>query len=273
MNDQNGLLYLKLNCKGDTTYIEDCYATTPLKVAKALYLDNSGEAFIYIMNPSGGMVQADSYDININLAPKSKAFITTQSATKIYRMEKTGAYSKEHFYIGKNALLEYFPDPYIPFAGSRFKGETEIIIKEGATFFMAEILYPGRFKRGEKFFYAYFIKKIKIFYKNRLILYDNMVLKPEGRKFNSICLFENYPFYGQFICISEKINKDLSDNLHFLLKSCNSIKASSSLFHEKGVIVRVLGLNNLSISEALQKIWTATRNSLLNLPPVLVRKS
>lgn len=272
MNDQNGCLYLKLNCRDGITYIEDCYAKSPLKIAKSLYLDSSGEAFIYIMNPTGGMAQGDSYDIKINLAPKSQAFITTQSATKIYRMEKAEAFTKERFHIGKSALLEYFPDPYIPFAGSRFKGETEIIIEEGATLFMVEMLFPGRFKRGEKFLYDYFLKKTKIFYENRLIFYDNMVLKPWEKQINNICLFEKYVFYGQIICISEKINRALSDTLHFLLQNCSSIKASSSLFHEKGLIVRILGLNNLSISDAVQKSWITLRKSLLNRTAAKIRK-
>jgi len=57
MIDQKSFLYLELECKDGKTYIKDCYAKSPLKIAKSLYLDDSGEAFIFIMNPSGGLLQ------------------------------------------------------------------------------------------------------------------------------------------------------------------------------------------------------------------------
>ncbi|MBC7189295.1 urease accessory protein UreD [Thermodesulfovibrio sp. Kuro-1] len=271
MIDQKSFLYLELECKDGKTYIKDCYAKSPLKIAKSLYLDDSGEAFIFIMNPSGGLLQNDNYDIKINLSSKSEAFITTQSATKIYKMREKEAYLKESFHLGKNALLEYFPDPYIPFAGSKFRTETDIKIEKGATLFMGEIIFPGRFERGETFLYDYFERKTKIFYENKLIFYDNVALRPENN-LNNICIFEKYSFYGQLICTSEKIDRTLSDKIHFILQNCNSVKASSSLFHDIGIIVRMLGFNNLDINETIQKIWTILRNTLLNRPALKIRK-
>lgn len=272
MNQNTGRLYLNLNCNDGKTYLEDCYCQTPLKLAKPLYLDDSGQVFLYIMNPTAGMLQGDVYDIKVSIAPHSKVFITTQSATKIYTMERSEASVREVFYVGKSALLEYFPDPYIPFANSRFRSETEVRFEDEATVFLAEILFPGRAKKGEIFLYDYFMRKTRIFHGNRLIFYDNMVLKPRERGFDSICTFENYYFYGQFICISAKVNRAISDKLHFILQDYKSLKASSSLFDEQGLIVRMLGSNNLAIVSAIRKCREFLRENIFGHIPIGMRK-
>ncbi|MCS6941433.1 MAG: urease accessory protein UreD [Geminocystis sp.] len=224
------------------------------------------------MNPTAGMLQGDSYEIKVSLAPHSKVFITTQSATKIYTMGDSEARVKEVFHVGKYALLEYFPDPYIPFAHSRFNSETEVRLEEGATVFLAEIIFPGRVKKGESFLYDYFIRKTRIFHDNRLIFYDNMVLKPREKKINNICVFDKYSFYGQLICISDKINRDLSDKIHFALQNHKSIKASNSLFAKNGLVVRLLGIDNVVILRAITECFEILRKKTLGSTAIKLRK-
>lgn len=272
MFTNKGILSIKLNCKNGKTYIEHCYTESFLKIAKAFYLDDSGEAFIYIMNPTGGIGQGDYYDININLASNSEAFITSQSATKIYKMGEKGSFFKERIYLDKDSLLEYFPDPSIPFAESKFKAEAEIFVSKGATLLIGEMLFPGRYKRKERFLFDYFVKKTKIFYNGQLIFYDHMSLRPKEIGLDNSCLFEKYSFYGQLICLSEKIDRNLTDKIHFLLKDLDHTKASSSLFHQSGLVVRIIGQNNLCIHTAIQKSWSMLRKSLLNRPEILLRK-
>ncbi|HEX3032159.1 MAG TPA: urease accessory protein UreD [Bacillota bacterium] len=122
-----GELRLRLGVKEGRTVIRDVYNRVPLKIAKPFYLEpESGEIFIYQMNPAGGMVQGDDYQQYVELEPGAKAFLTTQSATRVYRTPDGFAQQGNYFTLGKGAALEFFPDPVIPFAGSRFIGETEV---------------------------------------------------------------------------------------------------------------------------------------------------
>ncbi|MCL5291431.1 MAG: urease accessory protein UreD [Actinobacteria bacterium] len=73
-------------------------------------------------------MQGDDYRQEIELMPGARTFLTTQSSTKIYRMNRSFARQLSRFKVGKGALFEYLPEPIIPFAGSRYIGETEVFL-------------------------------------------------------------------------------------------------------------------------------------------------
>lgn len=210
---KQGHLYIKLSHREGYTYIADSYCVIPLKIAKPFYLDSTGEIFIYIMNPTGGMVQGDRYRLDVFLAPGAQAFITSQAATKIYRMEYDYAAATEFFEVKEGALLEYFPDPVIPFASSRFIGETKIILERGSTAFIGEILFPGRIKRGEIFQYDFYSRRTRVFYQGELVYYDIIDLRPKEKRVDLPGIFESYTCYGQLTIFSSAVNKELSDLL------------------------------------------------------------
>ena len=53
--------------------------------------------------------------------------------------------------IGERGLLEYLPDPVIPFAGSRHATRTCIRLAREAALVWWEVLAPGRQAAGERF--------------------------------------------------------------------------------------------------------------------------
>lgn len=269
---KQGHLYIKLSHKEGLTCIADSYCVAPLKVAKPFYLDATGEIFIYIMNPTGGMVQGDRYRLDVSLEPGAQAFLTSQAATKIYRMEYDYAAVTECFKVGEGALLEYFPDPVIPFAGSRFVGETEIIIERGGSAFIGEILFPGRLKRGELFQYDFYSRRTRVFYQGELVYYDFFDLRPKDKKVDVLGIFEGYTYYGQLAIFSSAVTRELSDLLHLALQDTPGLTGSASLTQKYGVIVRILGSNSIKLASALTKCWDVARKFLLGRPAPKIRK-
>ncbi|AEF93634.1 Urease accessory protein ureD [Desulfotomaculum nigrificans CO-1-SRB] len=280
---KRGELRLRLGLKEGRTIIKDAYNRVPLKIAKPFYLEpETGEIFLYQMNPTGGMVQGDEYYQEVTLEDGARAYFTTQSAAKIYRMSDSYARQVNVFKVGEGALLEYFPDPVIPFARSRFVGETEIFLHRGATVFLAEIVTPGRVKRDEVFQYEYYHSKTKVYWEGELVLWDNWILTPGSKDIRGLGIYEGYTHYGSLFIFSEQVSQGLADKLHGLFAEADElvgesgngqgILASASLTLKNGVAVRLLGYRASDLEKAVTTCWDLARRELVGLQKPRIRK-
>jgi urease accessory protein len=95
---------------------------------------------VHLHNVSGGILAGDRLSLNVEVA--APMLITTTGATRLYRHRAGAADSEQHLYfsIAEGAILEYLPDPLIPFAGSRHSQHTSISLGRNATLFWWEIL-------------------------------------------------------------------------------------------------------------------------------------
>jgi urease accessory protein len=69
-------LLLEKNDKVNKTVIKEQYSKVPLFTQRALYLEESlpSMAYIYIISPSGGVLQGDRYRIDIKLAKCNSSY-------------------------------------------------------------------------------------------------------------------------------------------------------------------------------------------------------
>ena len=152
-----GILSLKLERDPETgkTVIREQYSRVPLFTQRAMYLEESlpAMAYVYIVSPSGGILQGDRYRIDITLDNNTFAHVTTQGATRIYKMEKNYASQIVNIKVGEGSYFEYIPDQIIPFRNSRFYQEVELNVHDNATMIYSEVIVPGRVASGEAFEY------------------------------------------------------------------------------------------------------------------------
>src|SRR5699024_2274348 len=75
------------------TVAKSQYSKVPLYTQRALYLEESlpSMAYMFIMSPSGGILQGDRYRMDITLKNNAFFHLTTQGATRLYRMDKNYA--------------------------------------------------------------------------------------------------------------------------------------------------------------------------------------
>ena len=59
--------------------------------AAALYLDDVGTAYVYLVSPCGGVVGGDIYSMTVVVEPEARVCLTTPSATKLYATPGTPA--------------------------------------------------------------------------------------------------------------------------------------------------------------------------------------
>jgi urease accessory protein len=106
----------------------------PWKVVRAF------GSLVHLNNVSGGILAGDRLSLHVEaMAPM---LITTTGATRLYR-HRAGAEDSEqrsHFSIGEGSMLEYLPDPLIPFAGSRHSQRTSFSLARDATLVWWEVL-------------------------------------------------------------------------------------------------------------------------------------
>ncbi|MCL6634450.1 MAG: urease accessory protein UreD [Peptococcaceae bacterium] len=270
---KHGRLKLNFEVSGGKTVLRDGAWAAPLKIAKAFYLDRSGEAFIYLLNPSGGMVRGDSYVLDVGLETGAEVFLTTQAATKIYKTPGGGVKQICTFRVGEGALLEYFPDPVIPFAGSRFNGETEVFLSKGATVFLGEILAPGRAHRGEIFQFDRYYSRTRVYIREGVpVLWDVIDLEPGRWDYSAIGLYENYTHLAHMLVFSGRIKPELPDELHEFITHFPDVLGSSSLTCSGGMVVRLLGKGSCELETVLRGCWDLARQRLLGRPAPGIRK-
>src|SRR5919108_1971828 len=163
------------------TVIREQYSCVPLLAQRAMYLEESlpAMAYVYIVSPSGGILQGDRYQIDIKLDNNTYAHVTTQGATRIYKMEKNYASQIINIEVKERGYFEYIPDQIIPFRKSRFYQEVILNVHDNATMIYSEVIVPGRVASGEAFEYDIcYVKTIGKNHSGKTRFIDTVNLEP-----------------------------------------------------------------------------------------------
>ncbi len=277
MKGAEGKLFLKFKKKENgRTSLAHQHFQLPLQVLPPHYQDEDGTAFVYLLNPSGGILQYDVLTTEILVEEDAKVFVTTPSANKFYGMDEGSAKVYNFLKVADKGVLEYMPEHSVPFANSKSSQETEVYLEEQATLIMNEMFTSGRFARGESFDFESFATKIKIYVKEKLILFDNMVIEP-GKLGNKVDLkalgmYEGNTIVSSFYVYCKGMNPELCKDIKEYLKGRDSIRGGASLVSQDLLVVRLLGKSIIDLQESNWHIWDLIRQSLLQKAGVRVRK-
>lgn len=150
--------YLNLGFELDSSgksILRELDRRAPLIVQQELYFDYElpGMPCVYILSSGGPNVDGDRYRQIITVKDGAMAFVSTGAATKLAGMRDNYSGMHQTIVLGKDAYLEYLPEPVIPHARTRFISDTEMIVDASATVFYSEIFMGGRkyYNGGELF--------------------------------------------------------------------------------------------------------------------------
>lgn len=258
------------------TILTERYHDAPLKITKTFYEEATGRLQLYIMDVSPGLLDGDSYELNLQLEDNTHLIVTNQSFTKIHPTPYQSAELIQNLHLGKGAVLEYMPEPTIPYAGSRFQGRIKVDLEEAATLLYADIVTPGRTHRGELFQYDSYSSRFEVYRQQQLLAWDQFLLEPAIHDYNGIGAMEDYTHNGTFWIVTDQVSQALLDRIRLLLPASDvdeSILAGAS-FTASGhsIVVRMLGHNVWQLQELVKLIWDECRSSLLDMPPCQLRK-
>ena len=276
----DGRLSLSFARKDGQTVLRVVEQQQPLKVVRAFPLPDSA-CLTHLHNVSGGVLGGDQLTMSIEVEPGAAAQITTTGATRLYKSlpNIAPALQQTRVTVGAGALLEYFPDPLIPFAGSKYRQETRIDLAENAGLCWWEIVAPGRVALGELFAYALLQTKRDTFAAGQPIAAERHKLEPKLRPLSSPARLGPYRYYATlYICkVGEpesrwrELEAALSATAQQLGKSGAAIWGVSTL-PAHGLVVRALATNGRDLTPGLFALWREAKQELLGQPVIIPRK-
>lgn len=276
-----GALLLRL--EGDPsikkTVIREQYCKVPLFIQRAMYLEETlpAMAYVYIISPSGGILQGDRYRIDITLSNKAFAHVTTQSATRIYKMERNFATQMVNVVVEEGSYFEYIPDQIIPFRNSRFYQAVELNVHDNATMIYSEMLVPGRVASGESFEYDIcYIKTIARNQVGKLRFMDVIKLEPKKEDLRVEGILGKFDVVGTvYIITREFYIKDLQQEINAKIAGLDgALSGGASILPAKqGIIVRILGKTAGDVRNMIFEALRISRNQIIGAPFSGIRKA
>jgi len=274
-----GALVLKLEHDPgrQKTVAKEQYSKVPLYTQRALYLEESlpSMAYMFIMSPSGGILQGDRYRMDITLKNNAFFHLTTQGATRLYRMDKNYATQLVNITVGEGCYFEFIPDQIIPYRSSRFYQNVTFNAHDNSTMIYSEILVPGRVGSGESF--EYDICYLKASAKNQngdLRFIDTALLEPKKRSIKDFGILEGFDVIGTvYVLTEEKYIRGLNDQINSAIESLPKIYGGATILpNNSGVMVRLLGPFASDIRDIVYEIVRISRKVILNAEFSRIRK-
>jgi urease accessory protein len=260
------------------TSVKDQFYKVPLCIKRALYLEETCPemAYIYIISPSGGILQGDRYRIDISLRNAAISHVTTQSATRIYKMDKNFGTQMINLSVDKNCYLEYIPDQLIPFKNSKYYQLSNLKVHDSATCVYSEILTPGRVASNESFEYDICYMKIKATdHINKMRFMDVSKLEPKKENISAFGIMSNYDILGNlYILLPNDQQTGVKDEINSLLNNLNNIIGGCTMLPDnRGLLIRILGRLVSDIRNTIYSIVRIIRRKILNISLTAIRKN
>ena len=278
-----GILRLELEKDSSTrnTVIKEQYSRVPLFAQRAMYLEETLPvmAYVYIISPSGGILQGDRYRIDIKLGNNTYAHVTTQGATRIYKMEKNYASQTININVDEESYFEYIPDQIIPFRNSRFYQEVHLNVHDNATMIYSEVIVPGRVASGEEFNYD--ICYLKTVGRNQLgktRFIDTVKLEPRTENLRAKGNLGNLHVVGTIYIVTKEgyindLNHEIDQNIR-LLKGKRKLSCGSSVLPgRQGIIIRILGNSAEDVKKMIFEVIGIARKQIVGASFSGIRKA
>jgi urease accessory protein len=204
-----GILELDFELRGtpsrQRTDLVHHYQKTPLQIMRPLYYNalRPDMPYTYILTTGGGVLHGDRQRTDLRFGENTSAHVTTQTHTKLYRMETGYATALVNIEAEAGAYVEYLPDPVIPFAGSRYYQRTAVSLHEGATLVTGETIYAGRLTRGERNAYEVYASDFEVRRPNLTpVAFDRVRLVPEGGRVGGPAVLDGRDIFSTLYVLS-----------------------------------------------------------------------
>lgn len=273
-----GLLDLAVSRHGGVTRVRRHYQRAPLHLYRPIYLDpgRPDMAFLFLQQFGDGLVQGDRYRIDVDCGPGSATHITTQAATNVFGARHNFVTQLVNLQVADGAVLEYMPDPVVPFRGSRLFQRTTVTVDPGATVILGETLLPGRVAHGEAHLYDVYWAETEVRRPDDTLLFADllrMTPRADESPGTSGLLGPHDVIAALYLVSGQADSAGLVRLLRDALASSSEVLAGvSELPGGAGALVKLLGPNSRSVRTALRVAWTAARLELIGAPAPDLRK-
>jgi len=270
---KSGFLKLGFERRGDRTILADLDRRTPYMAQRALYPDPAlpDQAWLFVITTSGCVLQGDRLALDVRVAARARAHVTTQSATKVHSMDANYAVQTQAFTLDEGAYLEYLPEPLIPHRCARFVSDTRIAIAPTATLFHAEIVQPGRKHHhpDEAFGATLLALAVEATRPDGETLFsEKLVIDPARRPVTQTGVMGSFDVLGNVVLLAPK---DVADRVHARVEAevdpaAGVAFGTCRLPNNAGLIFKALGRETAEVRARVREFWAVAREEATGRP-------
>jgi urease accessory protein len=243
----------------------------PQRVVRAFGAADGGMALAHLHNLSGGILGGDQLQLEVTVGVHAQAQVTTTGATRIYRHrpELGDACQQTRLQVESGGLLEYLPDPIIPYGLARYQQQTRIDLAQDAGLFYWEVVTPGREAAGEIFAYSRLGLALELYAAGEPVALEHLELEPARRSLSAPLRLGGYRYFATlYICrvgadpaIWSRLERELAAQAAACSTPGTVIWGASSLVAH-GLVVRGLSMSGRRLTEGLYAFWAAAKAAL-----------
>lgn len=267
----HGRLAIEIVCNNGRTAIAHQRSSPPLQIFGLQHDATGAAAYLQIVNPTGGLFEGDTADVEITVQSGAHLYLTTQAATKIYPSEHEAiTQQRTRLHVAPGAVLEYFPLPLIPFAQARYAQDTTIRVEPGGVCLVGEVLAPGRIARGERFGYRLVRHRVEAWVGEHLALCEQMILEPRHRSFKGLGGLEGRSYLASLYVLAAQSFETWVPLWNRRLTERYGEGVGVTELAYGGLVARLLGDTAQEIWRRLETVHVLIREEGLGLPPLRV---
>jgi len=273
---RRGALSYEFERVGSRTELTRSYCTSPWHHFPPSYLDDSGCAYTWLVNPSGGLVAGDHLSVEAQLHARTHVFMTSPSANRVYRSLSEPALQEIRLSVGADARLEWVPEITIPFAGSRFRQSIHVDLAPGATVVLWDAMASGRVARHERWAFASVENEICIRASLGTSVVERFCVVPDQFS-ESISLVGSWDYVASLFIIGDAVEAEIWKRLDEMLATIleerpGFVLGAVSTPALSGLVVKVVARSAPDLTAAQEAMWTAIRKELWGLPAPNLRR-
>ncbi|MCD1259829.1 urease accessory protein UreD [Paenibacillus athensensis] len=230
---------------------------------------------VYVMDCSPGLMDGDRYELSWSLQPGAHVYLTNQSFTKVHPAGAAGgAVQRQTIRLGREAVLEYMPEPVMLYADAAYCGETDVHLEQGSVLMLSDVLCPGRTGRGELFQYKRYANRMRVWHGEQLIYAQHQRVEPAAMRLAASGCWEEQTHLGTLCVFAEAVGPLHVEAALSCLESLGDgrLRYGASLTYRHGLVVSVLGGSAWELQRALAAVWQLLRGQLLGCGPLALGK-
>jgi urease accessory protein len=247
-------LHIETKLRDGITYLKRSYYTPPFKLADVREDKKDNTLQLMLMSSSPGILDGDEYRIKIDLDEGCSLKLLTQSYQRLFTM-KGSATQQLQVSMAQGSSFCYLPHPTVPHEGSDFTSKSKIYLTNNCSLIWGEILTCGRKQNGEVFIFSKYHNLTEIYLNNKLIIKENLMIKPAQINVSAMGQLENYTHQASLVYLNETADtKLLKEHINTFLTQQNDITYGITETPKNGLLIRILGYKGEQLHNCLNQI-------------------
>ena len=176
--------------------------------------------------------------------------------------------------LGPGAILEWVPEPTIPFRGARFRQSIHVQLAPGATVLLWDAIASGRIARGERWAFARLDNEIVITTADGRSVTERYRLAPAE---HGVGWAKPWDYVASLFVIGDAVASERWTQIreqvarHFS-QTGPAVLGGVSEPAAPGLAIKLVARSASDLSGTLEVLWTTIRSVLWNLPAPALRR-